>query len=263
MLERFRKAKEREIAALVAAKNSGTWQSPKLIQRPSLAGSLRNAPGIAVIAEFKRASPSRGVIREDLPLEMAVKGYEQGGARALSILTEERFFHGALDFIDQAWEALLDQSMPILRKDFIFHPLQIVETARTRAAAVLLIARAIPDVSMLKEFREIARENHLEAVVEVFDKADLELARQSGAEIIQVNARDLATLKVSREGCLDLITANPPLKNEVWIAASGISTAAHLKEAKEAGFKAALIGTSLMEKPHPGKALEELLGNAD
>lgn len=262
MLERFRKAKEREIAALVAAKNSGAWQPPKSISRPSLAGSLRNAPGISVIAEFKKASPSRGVIRGDLPLEKAVKGYENGGATALSVLTEEKFFHGSLDFIDQAWEALTDQSVPILRKDFIFHPLQIVETARTRAAAVLLIARATPDVSMLREFREVARENNLEAVVEVFDEADLELARQSGAEIIQVNARDLATLKVSRKGCLDLIAANPPLKNEVWIAASGISTAEHLKQAKEAGFKAALVGSSLMEKPDPGKALEELLGNA-
>lgn len=261
MLERFRKAKEREIAALVEAKESGEWREPVKIARPSFSAALGKANGIAVIAEFKRASPSRGIIREDLPLEEAVKGYGRGGAAALSVLTEEKFFHGSLNFIDSAWNALAGQSVPILRKDFIFHPLQIAATARTKAAAILLIARLVPDVAALREFQEMAGEHDLEAVVEVFDESDLELARRSGAKIIQVNARDLATLKVSRQRCLELIAENPPLENEIWIAASGISTSSQLLEAGEAGFKAALVGTALMEKPDPGKALAELLGN--
>lgn len=262
MLERFRKAKEKEIAALVHARSSGRWQEPVLRSRPSFREALVKNAGIAIIAEYKRASPSRGIIREDLPLEEAARGYMRGGAAAMSILTEEDFFHGNLGYIDKVWAALSEKSMPILRKDFIFHPLQIVDTARTNAAAVLLIARATPDAGILRQFQEIAREHNLEAIVEVFDQADLELARLSGAGIIQVNARDLSTLKVSRQGSLNLIAAEPPLENEIWIAASGISRTEHLKEAKSAGFKAALVGTSLMEKPDPGKALEELLANA-
>ena len=164
----------------------------------------------------------------------------------------------------QAREAMAQgRAMPILWKDFIFDPIQIEAAAASPASAILLIVRMAPDAGRLRSLRRLAESFGMDAVVEVFDEADLRLARESGAELIQVNARDLDNLQVSRGACLDLIRRQPPREAEVWIAASGIEHGSHLNEAAKAGFHAALVGTSLMRGGKPGEALATLLESRD
>lgn len=264
-LERFRAAKAPELAALRRAAREGTLPPPWKGPRPDFAAALcaRPAPGpLAVIAEYKRASPSRGVICEALSVEEVARLYAAAGAAALSVLTEEEWFHGELDFLARAARALEAAGaprLPLLRKDFIFDPLQVAATAATPASALLLIVRLTPQVAELRALREAAESFGMAAVVEVFDAADLALARESGARIIQVNARDLDSLRVDRDTPLALIRAHPPLAGEVWIAASGMDSFAHLAQAADAGYAAALVGTALMAGGEPGAALGRLL----
>ncbi len=262
-LERFHQAKQAEVAALRLAAERGTLPEPLTSPRPDFAAALSlpasGAP-LAVVAEYKRASPSRGVIREDLDVEEVVRQYAAAGADALSILTEEIWFHGRLDFLTRAAAPGLYPAapLPLLRKDFIFDSLQVRVTAATPASALLLIVRLTPEARLLRQLREEAEGFGLHAVVEIFDAADLRLARESGARIIQVNARDLQTFAVDRAACLSLARSCPPENGEIWVAASGISHAEHLVQAAEAGYQAALVGTALMEKGKPGAALAAL-----
>lgn len=259
MLAKFRKAKAAEIEGLARAARAGSLPAPWQGKRPDFAAALKSGNGINVIAEYKRASPSRGPIRMDLSIEAVAAQYEEGGAAALSILTETEWFGGDLAFISRC-RAI--SGLPILRKDFIFDPLQVEATAATPASALLLIVRMIGDAAALADLRARAESLGLAAVVEIFDHADLELARAAGARIIQVNARDLDTLKVDRAACLGLIGEAGDRTGEIWIAASGISRAAELEEARACGFDAALIGGALMDKPSPGAELARLLGRS-
>lgn len=263
-LEKFVRAKQAEVEALREASRNGlscpVWPG----SRPSFSGALRQggktAP-LAIIAEYKRSSPSRGLICDRLEVEEVAAQYHVNGASAISILTEEIFFGGSMDFLLRAASEGLYAGArpPLLRKDFIFDMLQIRHTAASPASAVLLIVRLTPDPAALLDLREEAGRFGMEAVVEVFDERDLEIARESGASIIQVNARDLASLAVDRNACLGLARRNPPGRGEIWIAASGISSPAHLLEAADAGFSAALVGSYLMEKDCPGQALAALV----
>ena len=161
--------------------------------RPSFVEAVRaKGPG-AVIAEFKPASPSKGVLRESInPMDFADM-YARNGAAAISVLTEHKYFKGTPDFLFM----LNHPGVPLLRKDFIFDPLQVAMTASSPASAVLLIARMCDDVEHLRQLIEIARMPGLAPVVEIFDQADLDMAREAGADIIQVNNRDLDTLEIS------------------------------------------------------------------
>ncbi len=266
-LERFIAAKQDEIRTLdrlmgeEASFAQGGLLCPWSGERPSFraaleAGGKGGAP-LAVIAEFKKASPSRGVICESLEVEEAVVQYAESGASAVSILTEEQYFKGDIRYLARASEAV--PAMPLLRKDFIFHPAQVAATLASPASALLLIVRLTPDADQLRALREQAEAGGAEAVAEVFDEDDLLLARESGARIIQVNARDLATLKVDREACLRLVREHPPHEGELWIAASGMSCRADLEAAAEAGYHAALVGSALMEHGTPGESLRRML----
>ncbi len=262
-LGRFRTAKQEEIDALRAIRAAGplpVWEGP----RPSFIEALRRRPvpgPLAVIAEYKRASPSRGRICDSVSVTDAALAYAANGASCLSILTEERYFDGSLDFLRQAREALGAGGFatPLLRKDFLFDPVQVEATFATPASAFLLIVRQSPDAAALRAMRELGESRGLDAVVEIFDGDDLELARESGARIIQVNARDLETFRVDRQACLDLIRAAGRAEGEVWIAASGMERAEHLAEAAAAGYDAALVGTALMSRGRPGEDLAALL----
>lgn len=258
-LERFIDAKKREVEELL---HSGTEHlRPWSKSRPSFSRALKASP-LAVIAEYKRASPSRGVICESLEPEDVALQYKTSGAAALSVLTEERWFHGHISFLARmaaAMEKSGGETLPLLRKDFIFHPVQVDATLSTPASAMLLIVRLTPASHMLRDLRERAEKGGVEAVVEVFDAKDLALARESGARIIQVNARDLASLSVDRGACLSLIEKYPPLRGEIWIAASGMKCRSDIEQAAERGFSAALIGSALMEGGKPGEALSALL----
>ena len=191
-LERFREAKADEIRQLQKAWKAGLLAERGEIVRPDFFGALAWQQGLpAVIAEYKRASPSRGRICDSLSVEDVALAYARSGASALSILTEERYFDGQIGYLDRAARVLSERPLPILRKDFLFDPLQVYATAQTQASAILLIVRLTPDVRTLRTLRELAERLGLCAVVEVFDRQELALARESGARIIQVNARDL------------------------------------------------------------------------
>lgn len=264
-LERFVEAKRDEIVRLerMGAEAFLPWPGA----RPSFRRALcaKGEGPLAVVAEYKRASPSRGVICESLSPEDAAGQYAEAGASALSVLTEERYFHGAPAYLFRMAESMeaSGAGLPMLRKDFIFHPLQVAATLATPASALLLIVRLIPDVRLLRDLREKAEAGGLDAVVEVFDARDVALARESGADIIQVNARDLVSFRVDRDACLKLAEACPPKGGEIWIAASGIRCRRDLEDAAGAGFKAALVGTALMENGRPGRALRCLLSGED
>lgn len=217
----------------------------------------RGGEPLAIIAEYKRASPSRGDICLGLsPGEVAAQ-YWESGASACSILTEKQWFKGHGDYLAEAARFFPG---PLLRKDFIAHTAQIRATAATPASAVLLIVRLTLFPDKLRELITEAAKYGLEAVVEIFAEEELAVAREAGAKIIQVNARDLASLKVDRSGALAIIRRNPPRVGETWIAASGVESGEHLREAAEAGFRGALVGTALMRDGRPGLALKRLLG---
>ena len=269
-LERFIEAKREEMAALERMDENAMrpWQGI----RPSFLQALKSdVPELpAVIAEYKRASPSRGVICESLEPEEVARQYAGSCANALSVLTEERYFHGSIDFLFRMAGTVTEggRIVPMLRKDFLFHPLQVTATLATPASALLLIVRLTPDVRLLRDLREQAEAGGVEAVVEVFDERDLALARESGARVIQVNARDLVSLRVDRQACLRLATSCPPRSGELWVAASGMSRRRDLEEAARCGFSAVLVGSALVEGGKPGKALRRLLtgeeiGHAD
>ncbi|TVQ98599.1 MAG: indole-3-glycerol-phosphate synthase [Desulfovibrionales bacterium] len=252
MLERFRQAKQAEIQALLDQERTGQLPPPFSGPRPSLIQALRHqAPG-AVIAEYKRASPSRGLINAHWPPSQAAAGYARAGATALSVLTEETYFHGSLDFL----QVMANPGLPLLRKDFLLHPVQVRRTAATPAAALLLIARMLSN-SELESMLATCREYALEAVVEVFDRADLDKAQAGGSSLIQVNNRDLDRLTTDLRISLDLIRFRN--KGEVWISASGMHSAEDMVRMRDAGYHGLLIGSRLMQEPDPGQALAELL----
>ena len=272
-LERFIKAKMAEVEGLRRLAQQGAMPAPLDGPRPDFLAALRgcSAPvvrlgeySLAVVAEYKRASPSRGVICQSLGVEEAARQYAASGASCLSILTEEKYFQGHMRYLHEAANPALytGHRPPLLRKDFIFDPLQVAATAATPASALLLIVRLTPDAHTLRALREQAESHGMQAVVEIFDQQDLRLARQSGARIIQVNARDLGSLATDRKAPLALIRACPPQKDEVWIAASGIDSGGHLLDAARAGFAAALVGSALMAGGTPGMALARLIAQA-
>lgn len=267
MLEKFYAAKQSEIAMLRHDAEQGVLSvalpTPQASVRPSFHKALQNKRNIPhLIAEFKRASPSQGDIAMHLdPAEVAAD-YAKGGASCISVLTEESFFKGHIDYI----KAVQNCTLPILRKDFIFDPLQIFQTAATPASALLLIVALTPDVKLLRQLREQAEAFSLDAVIEIFTHEELLMARESGARIIQINARDLNTLQTDRKACLTFAQQYRQCKqagaNELWIAASGIETHTHLLEAHELGFDAVLVGTHLMRGGQPLEAVKKLLHSA-
>ena len=216
--------------------------------------------GTAVIAELKKASPSRGLIRADFEPVSLAKSLEAAGAAALSVLTDREFFQGSLEYLSQAAGAV---GIPCLRKDFIVDEYQIVEARAHRADAVLLIAAALSD-SELKRLAEAARSLALDVLVEVHTAEELDgvlgALGETGADAIGVNNRDLKTFDVSAETSMALAGRIPA--SVVRVTESGIATRDDIVRLRKAGFDAFLIGESLMRQPDPGAALAELLKDA-
>ena len=252
MLERFRNAKAKEIAALTKLADQGGMPRPFAGPRPPFAAGLKAAGFPPVIAEYKRASPSMGDINLEAAPEAVALSYARAGAGAVSVLTEEDYFKGSLDFLGR----MTGPGLPLLRKDFILHPLQVAQTAATPASAFLLIARMLDDAMLSVLLRE-GEAYGLEAVTEVFSEEDLERARAASASIIQVNNRDLDTLKTNPAVSQRLITRKR--SHEFWITASGINSHEQLASLLNLGFDAALVGTSLMRGDDPGQGLAGLL----
>jgi indole-3-glycerol phosphate synthase len=226
------------------------------------AAALRRqaAKGPAVIAEIKKASPSKGLIRKDFDVEHLARRYRAGGAAVLSVLTDEPYFQGSLRNLELA---SVSTPLPCLRKDFMVDEYQFVEARAHRADAILLIAGALSDAEM-RRFSSLARGLALDVLVEVHTAGELERVLdalgETGADAIGVNNRDLKTFEVSLETSLKLVEHIPP--GVVRVAESGISTADDLVRLRAAGFDAFLIGESLMRQSDPGAALAALLAGA-
>jgi indole-3-glycerol phosphate synthase len=208
----------------------------------------------SVIAEVKKGSPSKGVIREDFdPLAIA-ETYQANGATCLSVLTDEHFFMGHLLYLAKIREVV---SLPLLRKDFICDPYQIYEARAAGADAVLLIA-AMLDAGQLAEYNALATELHLDVLLEVHDEAELEVALATGCELIGINNRNLQTFATdlaTTERLLPLIPAG-----HFVVAESGISSRADVLRLQEAGARGFLVGESLMREADIGSKLKELQG---
>jgi indole-3-glycerol phosphate synthase len=210
--------------------------------------------GHNIIAELKKASPSRGVIREHYaPAEIA-PGLEAAGAAALSVLTEEEFFQGSLADLKAVKKVV---GIPILRKDFIFDPWQVWEARAAGADSFLLIIAILSD-EMLAELLELGRSLGMEPLIEVHSREETERAARVGARIIGVNNRDLRNFQVSLDTSLDLVKAIP---NEcIAVSESGLQNSADLARLRDAGFDAFLIGEQLMKSADPALALSSLIG---
>lgn len=208
----------------------------------------------SVIAEFKRKSPSKGLIRADVSASAMARLYEAGGAAAISVITEEEFFLGSLDDLLSVRTSI---ACPVLRKDFIVDEYQIYETAAWGADALLLIVAALDD-SHLVRLRKITEEDlGLDALVEVHTEKELERAVDSGARLIGVNNRDLKTFEVSLETSVDLAAKAPG--NAILVSESGLNSAADLQRLRALGYRGFLIGESLMRAERPSEALRALI----
>jgi len=220
------------------------------------AQSLRDAAGnggLAVIAELKKASPSRGVIRASFHPQALATELERHGATALSVLTNEEFFQGSLDYLREASAAV---HIPCLRKDFIVDEFQLLEARANSADAVLLIVAALSDTE-LRNLSSKAKSYGLDVLCEVHDANELERAQKIGFELIGVNNRNLRTFEIDLNTSLELSSKFPPSVTRV--AESGIHTGMDLHILRAAGYHAFLIGESLMKHDHPGEELARLL----
>ena len=214
--------------------------------------------GVKLIAEVKKASPSCGVIRADFaPVEIA-RIYAKGGASAISVLTEPRYFMGSLSYLKDIKAALGNNKIPLLRKDFIFEPYQVYESRAYGADALLLIA-AILEPAKLLSLLKLSHELGMSCLVEVHHEAELEVALGSGAEVIGINNRDLATFKVDLANTGRLRPLIP--SDRIVVSESGITSRTDVEKLKDWGVNAMLIGGALMSAPDSTLKIKELLGD--
>lgn len=216
---------------------------------------LAKANGLALIAEIKKASPSKGVLLKTWDPAKLAAAYAGGGATAISVVTEEKFFQGRGDAIAEVKKAC---GLPVLRKDFIVDPYQIYETRVLNADAVLLIAALFPQARDLKKMVQLALNMSLTPVVEVHTLSELKKALRTGAEVIGINNRDLATFKVNLKTTLKIIKRIPASLGKVVVSESGIRTAKEAQVLWQAGVKAILVGTSLLQAKPLAPLLKEL-----
>jgi indole-3-glycerol phosphate synthase len=216
--------------------------------------ALSRGSGIRVIAEFKRGSPSKGIIRSDAdPLEIS-RSYEAAGAAAVSVLTEADHFEGSLNDLQVVRRAI---SLPILRKDFIVEDYQVNESAAAKADAVLLIVAALDDETLLRLRRLAEDDLGIDALVEVHTGSEMDRALRAGARIIGVNNRNLSTFEVSLETSVALAASAP--KDVLLVSESGIGSSEDIEKLHDLGYRGVLIGESLMRAEDPGQALRALI----
>ena len=246
-------AERKEHANMRALEAAAERHKPRGL-RAKLLEVSRGQP--AIIAELKKASPSKGVIRKDFDVPDLARQLQHNGASALSVLTDEEHFHGSLDNLRIASSVV---SIPCLRKDFIVDEFQVLEARANCADAILLIVAALDDHE-LRELHSAARRMALDVLCEVHDKGELDRALDHGFDMIGVNNRDLRTLNVSIETAFRLAEKIPdPV---VRVAESGINSGLQMRDLCSVGYHAFLIGESLMKEPHPGLALTKLLSEA-
>lgn len=212
------------------------------------------APGMSVIAEIKRRSPSKGALAPGLDPRRVARAYQDGGAACLSVLTDEEHFGGSLHDLAEARGAC---SLPVLRKDFTVCDADVLIARRAGADAILLIVAALSPIE-LRRFRVLAESLGMACIVEVHDAAELEIALGSGADVIGVNQRDLHTFDVDRELAAELAETMPA--GVVRVAESGIRTRGEVERLEQTGYDAVLIGETLVTAPDPASELRSLRG---
>jgi indole-3-glycerol phosphate synthase len=252
ILARIVARKREEIAAMPAdlepwERTAGLRMAARRDFRSALTAS---AP--AIIAEAKKASPSKGLLAAGFDPARIARAYQSGGAAALSVLTDRSFFHGSLGDLEAAREATC---LPVLRKDFTIAESQVLEAAAHGADAILLIA-AILSGREIRNFREAAARYRMAALVEVHNLREMEAAIAAGSDIIGVNNRDLTTFEVSLDVSLRLAEHIPP--GAIAVSESGIHSARDIARLREAGYAAFLVGERLMKSGDPAAALREL-----
>ncbi|MDP6438583.1 MAG: indole-3-glycerol phosphate synthase TrpC [Candidatus Brocadiia bacterium] len=253
ILRRICAVKRDEIARL---RERGTGELEGLLRRQSpprgFRAALTASDRVALVAEVKKASPSKGVIREDFDPAAIARSYERGGARCLSVLTDTAFFQGRLEDLAGAREGV---SLPALRKDFILDPIQVLQSRAWGADCVLLIVAALADAE-LRELLAAARNLGMDALVEVHDGRELERAVAAGADTIGVNNRDLRTFEVDLETTRRLAAGVPD--GVVLVAESGICSRADIESLTPCGIDAVLVGEGLMRADDIEAAAREL-----
>ena len=242
-------AQKKEATTLTALEKTIGGMPPTREFRKALDGG-----GCAIIAEVKRRSPSRGVLREDFDPVLIAREYEKHGAAAVSVLTDETFFGGNREDLSAVKGAV---SLPVLRKEFIIDPWQIHETRAIGADALLLIAAILGEYD-LREFRELAASLELASLVEVHDRSELEKALLSGAEIIGINNRDLRTFTTDIATSLALAPLIP--SDRIAVSESGIRSRAEIEALMQAGIRGFLIGEALVAAPDIGATLRGFRG---
>lgn len=245
-------AKKRE--ELAAANPSPEWERAAELRTQSRrdfrAALMSNSP--AIIAEIKKASPSKGVLSTDFQPARIAAQYQSGGAAALSVLTDKSFFQGSLGDLESARSSV---GLPVLRKDFTISPLHVLEAAAHGADAILLIAAILSEREM-RDFREAAARYGMAALVEVHNRRELDAAIAGGAEIIGVNNRDLSTFEVTLDTSLRLAEHMPA--GALTVSESGIHDARDIAALRSAGYRAFLVGEHLMKSGDPAAALRSL-----
>lgn len=217
-------------------------------------GALTASPDVAVIAEMKKASPSAGPLAADPDVAGRVRAYESGGAAAVSVLTEPQYFAGDFDDLRSARDAT---RLPLLCKDFVVHHNQILLARARGADCVLLIVSVLGERTAA--FVSAAASCGLQALVEVHDEAELEVAHAAGSPLLAVNSRDLRTLEVDRECALELVR-QAAAEGYCVVAASGVTARSDVEEASDAGARAVLVGEALMRAEDPEEAVRSLTG---
>ena len=250
ILSRIVSRKREEVDALVREGLEERAAEARAARRDFRAALAAARP--AIIAEIKKASPSKGVLQPDFDPARLARVYAEGGAAALSVLTDGPFFQGSLADLERARAAA---ELPALRKDFTIDPVQVLEAAAHGADAMLLIV-AILTERQLRDYRELAARYGMAALVEVHSDAELDVALASGAEIVGVNNRDLRTFQVTLETSLRLAGRIPD--HVVKVSESGIESAADVRRLMDAGFQAFLVGEHLMRAGDPAAALRRL-----
>ena len=253
ILARIVEQKRAELARLSAGEKALVLRAEALRsgRRPFAAALEAATP--AIISEIKKASPSKGLLAAEFHPAAIAQEYEAGGAAALSVLTDERFFQGSLGDLEEARAAV---RLPVLRKDFTIEAIHVVEAAAHGADAILLIAAILTEREM-RDLRELAATFGMASLVEVHSAEELEAALGSGAEIVGVNNRDLHTFQVTLDTSLRLAERIP--HRILKVSESGIETREQIARLQDAGFRAFLIGEHLMRAGRPARALEALL----
>jgi indole-3-glycerol phosphate synthase len=256
LLDEILAAKRAELALLQESEARDTLRRAARDAAPArdFAGALRRADGrLAVIAELKRRSPSKGDLAPDLDPATVAKAYEAGGAAALSVLTDRPFFGGSVDDLQTARGNV---ELPVLRKDFIIDETQVYEARAIGADAALLIVAALPDDAELAGLRALADEVGLGALVEVHDGAELDRALGAGATVIGVNARDLGTFGEDLGGSEELARRIPA--GVTAVAESAIRSPAEARRMADAGFDAVLVGEALVRSDDPAPLVDAM-----